>query len=244
MPWARRVARAVTGAVVGLSLVLAGAALSLRFSQVRGLVTAKINRVLASTFVGSVTVDGIGALGLTHVEGIDAHVADASGRTLLRIEGARARVSTWTLVRSWMAGHGEVAVDIPELACARAYVTLDPDERGALRIARALELRTDRPRGETPGRGVRVSLSRISLEHATIHVQPNAAPPLDAEVDGAEARLRFAGHSLAIDLDRAPVVVRGLPGGVQARGQVEAHLTQPSLHVRALWRGAVGTIAD
>ena len=243
MPGLRAAARALAAGAVIASAVAAAAPLALRLPPVRRFVAAKVNGVLASTFTGGVTVDRIGALGLTQVSGVDAHVDGTDGRTVLRVEGMRARISTWALVRSAI-GRGEIVVDIPELSFARVDATLDPDEGGALRIARALELRPDKARSGPAARGVRVALARIVWTQARVHVQPNAAPPIDADVDGAEASLRFAGGKLAIHLGPAPLVVRGLPGGVQAEGEVEAHVTQPSLRVHALWNGAVGTIGD
>jgi translocation and assembly module TamB len=244
MPKLRGVARAAAAGAVAASVVAVALPLSLRLPRARRLVAAKVNGVLASTFVGHVVVDQIGELGITHAGGIDAHVEDADGTTLLRVEGARARLSTWALVRSVIGGHGEIVVDVPELTLGRVDATIDPDATGALRIARAFELRPDAARNQSPGRGARVTVPRIFLAHADVHVRPNAAPPLEAEVDGAEASLRLAGRRLSLDVDRAPIVVRGLPGGVRAQGEIEAHLTQPSLRVRVLWNGAVGTIAD
>jgi len=229
---------------VVLSTVAVVAPLALRLPPVRRIVIAKVNGLLESTFAGKVAVDRIGALGLTYVDGVDAHVDGTDGKEVLRVEGMRARVSTWTLVRSALGTRGEIVVDVPELSFARVEAALDPDEGGALRIARAFELRPDATPAGAPHRAVLVALAQVLVSHATVHVNPKAAPPLDADVDGARASLYLAGGRLTIDLGPAPLVVRGLPGGVQAEGQVEAHLTQPSLRVRALWNGAIGTIGD
>src|SRR4029077_11120509 len=66
----------------------------------------------------------------------------------------------------------------------------------------------------------------------------------EADLSAVEARLAFEAGKLSVDLTRGPLVVRGLPGGAQAVGLVEAHLTQPPLRVRATWHGAVGAIHD
>jgi translocation and assembly module TamB len=239
----RGIARALAACAVVTSIVAAAVPLSLHLAPVRRMVATNVNRALAPVFAGRITVDRIGALGLTYVEGLDAHVDDADGRRVLQVEGARARVSTWTLVRSVLGPRGEIVVDVPELSVARVEATLDPDDSGTLRIARAFELRPDTSPGES-ARAVRVTLARVLVETSRVHVRPNAAPPLEVDVSGAEGSVRAAAGTVAIDLTRGPLVVRGLPGGVQAQGQVEAHLTQPSLRIHALWNGAVGTIHD
>jgi translocation and assembly module TamB len=246
MPRVRGAARALVACAIVVLAIAAAVPLSLRFPPVRRVVATRVNRLLASTFAGTVTIDRIGSLALNHIDGVDAHVADPTGRIVLRVEGTSARLSTWALVRSAIAKRGEIVVDLPELSFTRVDAILDPDDSGALRIARAFELRPDPTRSDAPGRGVRVTLPRMLLAHATVHLQAGAAAVDTAavEMDNAEVGVRFAEGTLAVDLGRAPVVVRGIPGGVASHGLVEAHLTQPSLRVRALWDGSVGAIGE
>jgi translocation and assembly module TamB len=238
MRHARKVA---AGALLALAIVV-GPVLCLRLPFARRLVAANVNRALSSAFVGHVVVDRIGEISLTAAGGIDAHVEADDGGGLVKVDGVRARVSIWKLLRS-VLGHGDIAVDLPEVSVAGAEVTIDPDENGTLRIARAFASRPHSSHGEA-ARGVSVRLERIIVEHATVHVHPKAAPDLEADLSGVEAGLAFEAGKLSVDLTRGPLVVRGLPGGVQAVGRVEAHLTQPPLRVRATWHGAVGAIRD
>src|SRR5579864_2570029 len=132
MRHARKVA---AGALLALAIVVVPV-LCLRLPFARRLVAANVNRALSSAFVGHVVVDRIGDMSLTSAGGIDAHVEADDGGGLVKVDGVRARVSTWKLLRS-VLGYGDIAVDLPEVSVAGAEVTIDPDENGTLRIARA-----------------------------------------------------------------------------------------------------------
>jgi translocation and assembly module TamB len=237
-------ARALGTALLFVSAALVAVALCLRLALARRLVMVNTNRALASLFVGRVTVDRVGRMGLTYVEGIDAHVDGADGSPVLRVEGLRARVSTWGLIRSALAAGGDVVVDLPELSFARVDVTLDPDDSGTLRIARAFQPRPSASPSNGPARTVRVALPRIRIAHGMVHIRTHVVPPCDAELNDAEGSLLLSAGKLAIELSRGPLVLRGLPGGVQALGDVEADIALPALRIHALWNGAVGTIRD
>jgi translocation and assembly module TamB len=239
----RALVRALGAALLFTVGIAVAAALSLRLPFVRRLVAANVDQALASTFAGRITIDRVDRLGLRCVEGVDAHIDDPQGRAVLRVEGLRGCVSTWTLLRTLVSPRSEIVVDASDLSVARAEATLDPDDSGRLWIARAFELRPHTSPGSAPRR-VRVRLDPVLLNHATVHVQTNVVPTLDANIDGAEASMTFADGKVAVDLAGASLTVRGLPGGVQALGHVEAHLTEPALRIRALWNGAVGAIRD
>ena len=241
MPPRRRV-RALTIAGGIAAVVISVPLLAVHLPFVRRLVAANVNRALASAFVGSVVVDRIGGLSLTHAEGIDAHADDAEGHRVLEIHGARGNVSTWALLRSAFGRTSALVVDIPDLSVAQAEATLEPDDHGVLRIARAFELRPVETPAEPP-RPVRVSLPRIELATTVVHIRPNAAPPLDVTVNGALGKVAVGPEGLSIDLDRAPLEVRGLPGHGSTQGNLDAHLTNPVLRIAAHWNGTVDSIA-
>jgi translocation and assembly module TamB len=238
----RRALRRVFGfLLLALLSVVAAAPFALRLPAVRRIVVERVNGALSSTFAGRVAVDRIGALGLTYVDGLEAHVDDAEGHRLLRIEGGHARASTWALVRSLLGRQGAIEIDLPELSLARVDATVDADDGGEIRIAGAFALRP-RPPPSGPSRAVHVTLPRIEIALATLHLRPTGGPLLDAEFAGAQASVLVAPGVLAVDLDRGPLTVRGLPGGLQAQGRIEAHLSQAPLRVQAIWSGAVGTL--
>ncbi|HEY8040035.1 MAG TPA: translocation/assembly module TamB domain-containing protein [Polyangiaceae bacterium] len=215
---------------------------------VRRSVAARVNAALASALPGRLTIERIGALGPTGVADVDAHVDDPSGRRVLRVEGARSRIATLELLRSLVSG-GDLIVSLSDVRVARADVSLDPDESGALRLERAFVPPQAPPPSAPPARGVRLSIPGAWIGHATVHGQPVGAPLIDADADDSEAAVLVAPGVLGINVTRSSLVARALPGGATARGTLRAHLVQPSpdgseRSVRASWQGTVGGIAQ
>lgn len=225
----------------------AGAALHLNLPVVRRLVVEHVNGVLASTLVGRVRVERLGGVGLTQVQGFDAYVDDRAGHELLRLEGVQVHASIVGLLQA-VFRKGDLAIDLAELTVARADVNLDADDDGTLRIARAFTTPPSASPGG-PSRGVRLALSRIHVDHTSIHGSMSGAPPIEADVDDLEGSLLFGPQTLEIHAQRLKVTFRHLPGGAQARGSIEAHLAQPSPRggdraLRVSWQGTVGAVAE
>ncbi len=242
----RAVAHAHVSAIVFACALVTGAVLHLSALPIaRRTLQAGVNRGLAPLFAGRITIDRIGFFGLTRIDGLDAHVDGPDGKTVLRVEGATARVSTLALLRSLFESSGPLVIRIPELSIARADVKLDADASGVPRIAGAFGLRTPPKPGDPPGRDVVVAFPRIHLVHAAVHAQPSA--PHDGDLDDADASVSFTPATLVVDVARARLQVRGLPEGAQARGDAKAHLEKPSsgpLRLRASWDGSVGAIRE
>ncbi|HSY22695.1 MAG TPA: translocation/assembly module TamB domain-containing protein [Polyangiaceae bacterium] len=210
----------------------------------RQVLRLRINRVLSPLFVGRITIDRIGSLGLHGIDGLDAHVDDGDGKRVIDVHGASAQVSTEALVRSLFEARGPLDIAIPELTLGNAEVHLDADGTGDLRIARAFALRDPPKAGGPPGRDARIALPRIHILHALLLAQPTA--PNDADLDDADAALLFSPDGLTIDLSRSHLVVRGLPENTDAKGAAEARLAKPeggAFSLRASWQGTVGAVA-
>jgi translocation and assembly module TamB len=242
----RAVAHAHVSAIVFACALVAGAVLHLSALPIaRRTLQEGVNRGLAPLFAGRITIDRIGFFGLTRIDGLDAHVDGPDGKTVLRVEGASAHVSTLALLRSLFKSSGPLLIRIPDLSIARADAKLDADAGGVPRIASAFALRTPPKPGDPPGRDVVVALPRIHLVHAGVRAQPSA--PHDGDLDDADASFSFTPATLVFDLARARLRVRGLPEGAQARGDAKAHLEKPSngpLRLRASWDGSVGAIRE
>jgi len=232
-------------AVLFVSALLVGTVLHLSvlpFSP--RLVASLVNRALAPVLGGRVTIEGIGRLGLKRIYRVNVHVDDVDGKPVLRVEGVSARVSTLALVRS-LLGHQPIDVEIQELSIERVDAYLDADDAGVPRIARTFTLRSPTPENAPPGRGVRLALPRVHVNHALVRAQPSA--PLDADVDDSDASVFFSPLGLLVDLKRTHVVVRGLPSGAKAEGNADAHFEMPSRGervARAEWTGTAGEIRE
>jgi translocation and assembly module TamB len=239
-------ARVLGTAAVFLTAVSAGAALHLDAPAVRRAVMRQVDAALASTFAGRVIIERVGTLGASGAGGIDVTVEDPSGRPVIVLQGARARITTLATIASLVRG-GEIVVELSDVAATRADVDLDADETGALRIARAFEPRS--PSDGQPGRGARVVLSNAQVDHVRIHGQPSGSPPIDANVDDLVGSLHLGAGALAIDLTRATVAGVPVPGSARAIGTLAGHVAVPSpkgrtLGLQASWEGTVGKIAE
>lgn len=246
----RHAARTLGTAAVFAVAVVAGVLGHMDVPAVRRAVVARVNQALAPSFAGRVVLDRIGSLGPGHVGGLDAHVDDPEGRTVLRVSGASVRLAAAELVRSLLAG-GDVVVDLDGLTLANVDVALDADDAGALRLARALAPAPNRspsPPSPPGSPGVRLTIARALLGHAHVHGAPAGSPPLDVDVDDVGVGVRIAPGSMALDVEHAHVVARGLPPGVTTRGTLDAAFAQPAPHggdryATLTWRGALGELA-
>ena len=235
------------GTLVLLVVATAGGVLAnMDTAAVRRAVVARLNGVLASTLAGRIVIDRVGGWGPTHVHDVDAHVDDPEGKTVLRVWGLDARVSTVDLLASLTSGK-EARIAIDALSVARADVNLEPDATGTPRIARAF---TPPPPSGPPGGGgiqVRLALPHAILAHVVVHGQPPGAPPIDADVDVTDASVSVAPGVLGLEVRHAQIVARGLPDGLTTRGTLNARFTQPAADgsdhfVHASWQGQVGEL--
>ncbi len=243
-------ARALGTGIVFLAAVVLGLLVHLRVPAVERAVVARVNALLVPVFAGKLTIDRVGALGLPAVAGIDAHMDDPEGKTVIRATGIAGRVSVFALLRSLVSG--DIVVGVPEASLATAEVSLDADSAGTLRIANAFQPRSPANPSAPPGRGARVSMARLHLGHVAVRGRLAGAPPLDANVDDVDGSLSAEPGKVAIDVSRARWAARGLPGGVDGHGDATGHLSLPSqegapfgLHVTTQATvGAIAAVAD
>jgi translocation and assembly module TamB len=230
-----------------LAAVVGGLLLHLNVNAVRRALVTRVNDVLASALAGRIVLDRVGALGVLYADDVDAHVDDPSGTTVLRVSGVDAHVLAVDLLQSLATG-GDLRLAIDRLSVARADVDLDADEKGTLRIANAFAPRAPSSPPSTSGGGLRLSIPHGLLGHVTVHRRPGAGPPIDADIDGADASVSVAPGALALELRHAQLVARGLLEGVNLEGSLDARFAQPApdggdLFAHASWHGLVGQLA-
>ncbi len=238
-------ARALGTGIVFLAALVLGFTVHLGVPATQRAVVARVNALLMPVFAGRLTIDRVGGLALTSLAGVDAHMDDPDGKTVIRATGIAGRVSTLALVRSLFSR--DIFVAIPQASLASAEVNLDADSAGTLRIAKAFLPRTAST-STTPGPEVHLSMPRVHLGHVAVRGQLAGAPLLDGDVDDADGSLSVSPGNVAIDISRGRWAARGLPGGRGAQGDAAAHLALPSpegrdLGLRVATRATVGTIA-
>ncbi len=240
-------ARGLGTAMVFVLAVAGGAVLHLDVAAVRRTIVARVDPILASALAGRIVVERIGRLGPTSVAGVDAHVEDPEGKTVLRVQGLDASIATWDLLRS-LASSPDVRVAIEEVSVVQADVSLDADASGQLRLARAFAPHAPSVPSTSGGGGVRLSLPHALLAHVAVHGRPPAGPEVAAYVDGTDATVSVTPDKLALEVRHALIAERNLSDGMTTLGVLDARLEQPApdgsdRYVRASWRGLVGALA-
>jgi translocation and assembly module TamB len=235
-------------AVIAIGLVvLVGAISCLDLPSVRRLATKELNALLASSFVGTVTVEQIAGLGIFGARGVTVQVHGRGGKRLLYVRGVRVSLSPFRIVRSLVFGKGEMRIDVNVGSIDDLDANLDADGKGDLELSHAFDSKTPSRGATASGRGLRLSFPRVSIGHAWLHGTLAGAPPVDADVDGLQGSLLVAPDVTEVDIDRLTLVTRALPMDANAYGKLEAHVVLPfqadkDSVVSASFLGAVGGI--
>jgi translocation and assembly module TamB len=224
--WA--LARAVVTLLAFVFALALGLLLHLGLPSERRIVVRGLNLALASSFMGTVTVEQIDGLSIFGVRGVRLHVDGPDGSRLLSARGIRATVSPFRAARSALFGKGPLAIEVAVASVDDVEVDLDTDARGDLKLSHAFDPRMPNPGPSASGRGLRLSFPRVALGHAWVHGVLSGAPPIDAELSALKGALLVAPDVTKIDLTRADLLTRALPEDANVDGRVEAHASIPS----------------
>lgn len=242
----------ILGGVIGLTatFVLAaagGALLHLDLPATRRTVTSVVNGVLAPSFRGKITILGVDELGLGGLGGVRVRIEDPSGRPVIEAAGVRARISVLDAARSALTGSGAMEITVDELSVDSVDVSLDADESGELRIARAFESATPEAPEDPDARDLRLAIPRVQITHAWVHGQMKDAPPIDADIDALFGSVLVAPESTDLTVTQLLLDARAMPRGANPKGTVQAYLSLPSsdagLQARGAFVGVVGGVA-
>jgi translocation and assembly module TamB len=232
MPKPRRFARTALSSLGLVAVFVAGttvgAVAHLDRPAGRRLVAQLVNQVLDPLFKGKLIIEKIGKIELAvgRVDGIDAHLVDAEGNTVITARGISVQLSVPVLLAS-LRGTGPIRVLLGRAHVDSAEGLLREDASGTLSIASAF----DSPPSPTPttaGRDVVIELTHLSVGHA--HAQGVlSGQPIDADVDGVEGDLRSDPQALTANTQRFPFHARALPIPEKAaEGVAEGHVVMPS----------------
>ncbi|WP_394822020.1 translocation/assembly module TamB domain-containing protein [Pendulispora albinea] len=229
----RRVLRTfgTVGVIVGTTATFAvatvgGALLHLNLPAARRVAAVQVNRALAGTFRGTLTIEHIGRIGPSGITNAGATLDDPEGKRVAWLDGVTVKVDLRDLVRSLLLEKGNIRIGLPDIGVDAAHVSLDTDPSGALNIARAFESANPSPPSEPPGRGVHVGIPNVVLHHVWVHGQMGGAPPIDADLDEVVGRVNVE-PGLTIDVSHARLTARALPKGANPRGELTLHVDLP-----------------
>ncbi len=244
---ARRAIFAVAKAL-GVSVVVAlaavgGVVLHVGMPAPRRFAAKQVNGILEGTFKGKITIERVGLLHLTRIDGVDAKVFDPEGHMVLDIRGLRARFGTLTMVRSLISGK-TLIINIPELSINGVEAVLEENAAGELGLVRAFDSKT--PDTGEPSSGTDVTIGSIQIPHVWVHGQMAAVPVLDADLKDFAGGFSSTPKSTGIDVQHLRVIGRGLPG-MNPEGLVVARASLPTdpkdeMRVNANYEGRIGDI--
>lgn len=220
----RKVARwtgYVFAGLVGLVLVLL---LCINLKPLREFIRARANSALATSFVGTLTIQRIGYISPYSLGGVDADVRDGKGRVVLRSRGLSATCHwpgiVWDLIRK-----RPLTVTLSPVASDHIEVVLIDDGQGSPTLASAFSPRTPSPeKPTTDSAPTTISIPDLRARHIWVHGGLQALPSIDTELSRLALSLRSKGSELDAKLDNLNVVARNLPGRVDPRGKFVAQI--------------------
>jgi translocation and assembly module TamB len=243
-----RSAAALVGAllVLALSTVL-GVLLHLNLPCARRLAVAQVDTLLRPTFKGTLELVGIDRLRLRGVDGLQVRIKDPDGVTVIVAQGTSARISAWAVVRSALFGKEEIDIALSKVTIDHVDLNLDIAPDGILRLVHAVEPRAVKAPAGAPGRGVRIALPDVQVNHSWIHGPVGGTPLIDVETLALRGAVFFRNKQALVDVAHVAFAARGLPQGLNPAGELEAHLAVPSktgrdIGVEATFAGVLGSI--
>ncbi|MGC4064637.1 MAG: hypothetical protein QM784_08335 [Polyangiaceae bacterium] len=141
---------------------IAVALISLSVPATRDWVRTRVNGALEDLFVGRVVIDRIGTLRLDLLAGVDAHVLDANGTRILRVDGLRLRSNWPSILRDVVLGR-PLQIVLTPLAIDHVEVRLIGDAKGNPTLFSTFTSR--KPSSPSKGTPVSVAVSEIGIRH-------------------------------------------------------------------------------
>ncbi|HYJ07584.1 MAG TPA: hypothetical protein VEX18_01205, partial [Polyangiaceae bacterium] len=221
------------GALLALVLLLS---LLLQTGLAREQIRQRVNAALAPLFQGKIQIERLDHVGLWGVAGVDARIFDPDGRQVIRAQGLQAHADLPRLGWQLLFGGASPRLTIDRVRIDYADVTLREHEELGVTLASTFEpVDTEEPAAAEDAQGtVELRIPRIELERVWAHGKVAGSPALDADLLELRGELRQGEAGFALELERADVVTRALPGGSEPRGRVWGSIDVPSEQERPL----------
>ncbi len=223
--------------VVFVSALAVGAIIHLRLPVVRAALVQEVDSALASTFAGTIHIDGIESVGFGGLRGGHGIVTDPDGVTVIAADHIDATVSVLSVARALIVGD-EIVIDDIHVVTADVLLDQKGDE---LRLARAFAPRQPST-SPSSGAPMRLFIRHASLDHAWAH-GIISGQVIDADVRDATANVRLVGDAVEVDVDQAGIEARAMPRNANPIGRVTARVrSAKTTRVTVQFRGVVGTV--
>lgn len=223
-----RVGRWLVVLLGGLALLLLGLVLFLQTGWARELLRQRVNVALAPLFQGRIEIEHIGRLGLWGVADVNARVFDGQARQVIAARGLTARAALPQLL--WQVAFADAGprIDIDLVRVDHVDVTLrEHAELGVTLADTFLPREQDTPDDPQAGPGPELRLPRIELGRVWAHGRAGGSPPLDVDLVDLHAGLSQGATGFELELERATVTARALPGDISASGTLWGSIDVP-----------------
>jgi translocation and assembly module TamB len=237
----------VVGSSVAFVLAAAGGAiLHLGTGPARRVASAVASDVASKTLAGTVQVERLDHLSVFGLGGARVRIDDPRGETVLIVDVDSVRVRTPSIVWSLLFGSGPLDVPVERAHVAHVEAKVVEGPSGVLTLQEAVTPVDDEPKEEEPpGRGVRVRLDDVRLDHLWAHgaVGGNV---VDAEVRGLAASGQIHPERFDGKLGETTLIARGVAAKeltVTTEGEIAWPTEDASARrARATVRAAAGAV--
>lgn len=206
------------------ALLVAVAFASLRLPAVERFAVARVNALLSDLFEGRIVLEHVREVGLSGAR-LDGHVLDPSGRRVITLRDARARLDWPGLVWDAVRGADPLVVDIDEVAIHDAVVHYVEGKDGAPTLAAAFTPRpSPEPPSPEPASETKVRLRSARIDHAWVHGAASGVL-IDADLKAFTGDVGVDARGWAVHVRGTDVVTRNLLNGVDPRGRFQGSVS-------------------
>lgn len=186
--------------------------------------------LLKDLFRGRIILEKVDSISLGGIRGARVRVLDDTGTQVGLVDGLNANAPVLGLLRSVLAGPGNMHIEITRLSIDSADVNLDYNGDD-MRLARAFVPKPDpTAKPSTSPRGVEVDVREIQIHHAWAHGAIAGQPPVDADANAVFAQLTVLSSATTqpdddvhVNVGRAHLKSRTAPYNANVDG--DAHVT-------------------
>jgi len=217
--------------------------LHLGLPSARRIVVERVDALLADELEGKVHIERLDSLSIFGAGGVRARLFDRDRRPLAFVDDVRIRIHPFVLAKSLLSRKGDLKIAIREISIGWADASLDADERGVLRLTRALTPR--HPSTGAPGRATTVTIERAKIRLGKIHGRPEGSPQLDVDIGAVHGSVFVSPATTAVDVGHLALRSHGMPRGLDPEGNLEgrvAMFAKSDTTIDASFSGAIGGI--
>jgi hypothetical protein len=225
--WLRRLAKGALFLVLGLTLLVGLALLSINFAPVSRMIAARVNAALEPTFRGRLVLHRLGHLDFGGISGAELEVHDPGGQSVLYARDIDVRLFWPRIAWDAVVGGAEpLLIPIDRIALDSVHVTVIDDGAGTPTLAHAFEPKE--PPTEEKSAGTELRIDDLVVQTIAVRGSLPSVGPIDADFNDLDAELTNGPRGTHLVLEHLDVMLRQLPRVDTLSGRLTADVTLPS----------------